>query len=663
MNRLVVAIIALVVVAVIAGAAVFFFVLRDDEPDESALSAAPVSVAPVVRADAVVVPIRSASLGMPRGGMVSEVLVRENDSVEEGQLLVKLDTTDAEVALQRAENAVDSALADLDTLKIAIEKEREIDDETRPGRLEQARQTLQDATERYLHLSGANRRPGASVSEEGAVLEARYAEALTRGELAVEQAEEALLMAMGVASTSDIAETTDSRASVAARDARIARTRLAILDLQNALEDAQDFDKIVQDAEGAVIIATALLSNAERDLEATELEVAEAIRVAEEALEDAEFDWQMVHNHYMGIELDSEELLMTPEALFDAWDVDLAILFNRRHAPIKNNNFVDNPDTRWSELKVFGMLYLHPFPSTYLVSCDGITTIPRGMRCIEKDYEDAWNAFSAARENYLTTEIDSRTAVEAARNKVVSARNHLDDAERSLEIAQSDRPETSAASIQSDLDAANATLAALLDFPDDAEVAQAMANLEVAKAAVADLQPNAQEIALARQQMEDAELQVDKLEAGRDPLDEERREARIASAESRITAAETALEAAHIGVADTELRAPFNGVVVALNVDAGEEVGPRQFVMSLADTSEWELVTVDLDELSVVNLSEGDNVKVSFDALPELEMNGTISRVSRFGEEIKGSVTYAADIRLSGTDPRLRWGMTASIRK
>ena len=44
-------------------------------------------------------------------------------------------------------------------------------------------------------------------------------------------------------------------------------------------------------------------------------------------------------------------------------------------------------------------------------------------------------------------------------------------------------------------------------------------------------------------------------------------------------------------------------------------------------------------------------------------MNGTISRISRFGEEIKGAVTYSADVRLSGTDPRLRWGMTASIRK
>ena len=662
MNRLAVAIIAFVVVAVIVGAAVFFFIVRDDEPDESALGAVPVSVAPVVRADAVVVPIRSASLGMPMGGMVSDVLVRENDSVEEGQLLVRLDAIDAEIALQRAENAVSSALADLENLELAIEKEREIDDETRPGRLEQARQTLKDATVRYLHLSGANLRPGASVSEEGAVLEARHAAALTRAELGVEQAEEALLIAMGVASTSNIAETSDSRAHVAARDARIAKTRLAVTDLQNALDDAQDFDKIVQDAEDAVTIATVLLSNAERDLEVTELEVVEAIRVSEEALDDAEFQWRMVHHHYMGIELNSEELLMTPDALFDMWNVDLATLFDRRHAPIKSDTFADDPDTRWSELKVFGMLYLHPFPSTYFVSCEGIT-LPRGMRCIEKDYEDAWNAFAVARESYLTTEIDSRTAVDAARNKVVTARNALDDAERALEIAQSDRPQASAASIQSELDAADASLEALLDFPDEAEVAQAMANLEVARVAIADLHPNAQEIALARQQMEDAQLQVDKLEAGRDPLDEERREARVASAESRITAAETALDAARIGVADTELRAPFNGVIVGLNVDAGEEVSPRQFVMSLADTSEWELVTVDLDELSVVNLSEGDNVKVNFDALPELEMNGTISRVSRFGEEIKGSVTYAAEIRLSGTDPRLRWGMTASIRK
>ena len=143
-------------------AAVVFFVMRDDDSEADGAGGAAISAAPVVRADAVVVPIRSASIGMPAGGMVSDVLVRENDIVEEGQLLVRLDDTNAVIAIDRAENAVASARADMETLKVAIEKERELDDESRPGRLEQAREALRSATERYLHLSGANRRPGAS---------------------------------------------------------------------------------------------------------------------------------------------------------------------------------------------------------------------------------------------------------------------------------------------------------------------------------------------------------------------------------------------------------------------------------------------------------------------------------------------------------------------
>lgn len=661
MKRLVGGIIAFLVVAAIVVGAVFFFILRDDEPDETNVSAAVVSTTPVVRADAVVVPLQSASLGMPNGGMVTEVFVRENDSVEDGQLLVKLDATNAEIAIERAENALASAMADFDTLKIAIAKERELDDDSRPGRLEQARSGLQSATERYLHLSGENRRPGASVSAEGAVLEANYAEAITRAELAVEQAGEALLAAMGVASTATIPSTAESRANVAARDARIAKARLAIVDLENTLEDAQDVEEIVQDAQDAVTVATALLSNAERDLEVTVLKTSEANRVAQDAYNDAEYHWRSIHNHYLGIELTSEELHRDPGTLFAEWGVDLEALFDRNNLSFPNDVLEDDPSTRWNELKLFGMLGLGPFRA-HMVTCQDII-VPRGMRCIEREYEDAWFAFSAAREKYISTEKNGQSALQVAENNILGARGRLEDAERGLEIALSNRPEASAASIQSELDATKAALTALLDFPDDAEVAQAEANLEAARAALANLRPDVQDIALARQQMEDAELEVTKLEAGRDPLDEERREARLAAAQSRVNSLETALTAAHIALEDTELRAPFSGSVVALNVDAGEEVRPGQVVMSLADTSEWELVTVDLDELSVVNLAEGDNVSVSFDALPELEMSGSVSRISRFGAEVKGAVTYSADVRLSGNDPRLRWGMTASIRK
>ena len=661
MNRLVTGIIAVIIVAAIVIGAVVFFIMRDDESDEVDTSAMAMSAAPVVRADAVVVPIQSAGLGMPRGGMVTDVLVRENDAVEEGQLLVRLDDTDAANGLRRAQDTVAGARADLETLKIAIEKERELDDEARPGRLEQARSDLRDARERHLHLSGANRSPGASVSAEGAVLEARYAEAIANAELAVEQAEDALLMAMGVASSSDIEGNAESRANVAARDARIAKTRLTIIDLQNALDDAQDFEKIVQDAEDAVTVATALLATAERDLEVTVIETAEANRLAFDSYDDAEYHWRMVHMHYLGIELTNEEVHNDPDTLFAEWGIELEAIFDRRNLSFPNNVLEDDPATRWNELKLFGMLGLGPY-SAHLATCRDIG-LPRGMRCIEREYDDAWNAFAVAREAYVSTEKDGVSAVQAAETNLLNARNRLEDAERALEIVESGRLQTNAQSIRSEIDAAEAALAALLDFRDDAEVAQAQANLATVKALLADLQPDDWDVALARQQVKDAELRVSKLEAGRDPLDEERREARIASAETRIVAAETALVAAQLAISDLELRAPFSGVVVSVNVDSGEEVNPRQVVMSLADTSEWELVTVDLDELSVVNLAEGDAVEVSFDALPELEMSGTISRISRYGQKVQGAVTYAAEVRLSRTDPRLRWGMTASIRK
>ena len=661
MNRLVAGIVAVVIVAVIVFAAVFFFILRDDESGEGDVSAVALSAAPVVRADAVVVPIRSASLGMPMGGMVSDVLVRENDAVEEGQLLVRLDDTNAAIAIERAENSAASARADLETLKVSIEKERELDDESRPGRLEQARSALQSAQERYMHLSGANRRAGARVSSEGALMEAKYTESIASAEIRVQQAEMAFLRAMGVASSSGIPETPESRAFIAARDAGIAKARLAIVDLQNALDDARDFNNIEQDAQDAIIVATALLANTERDLEVTVIETAEANRVAQDAYLDAEFHWRSLHNHYLGIQLTSDELHKDPKTLFEEWGVDLESVFDRDNLSFPNNVLEDDPATRWNELKLFAMLGLGPY-SAHMVTCQDVI-VPRGMRCIEREYEDAWHAFSAARENYITSEKDGMSAVQVAENNVVSAQNRLDDTERALEIIQSGRLQANAQSIQSELTAANAALAELLDFPDEAESVQAEANLELARAALADLQPDNQEIALARQQVEDAELQISKLEAGRDPLDEERREARIAAAESRIVSAETALQASQIALADTELRAPFGGVIVGLNVSAGEEVNPRQFVMSLADTSEWELVTLDLDELSVVNLSEGDGVRVVFDALPDLEMSGTISRVSRYGEEQQGAVIYSADVRLSSTDPRLRWGMTASISK
>lgn len=84
---------------------------------------------PVVKAgdgiivDGVVVPEKYAALGFEAGGTVAEVLVEEGDDVEAGQVLVRLDAADAQLAVQRAEAALEVAQARLVQVKTGARAE------------------------------------------------------------------------------------------------------------------------------------------------------------------------------------------------------------------------------------------------------------------------------------------------------------------------------------------------------------------------------------------------------------------------------------------------------------------------------------------------------------------------------------------------------------
>ena len=135
----------------------------------------------------------------------------------------------------------------------------------------------------------------------------------------------------------------------------------------------------------------------------------------------------------------------------------------------------------------------------------------------------------------------------------------------------------------------------------------------------------------------------------------------IAAAEARINAAETNLQATRVALENIELSAPFAGVVVDLGVKEGELVNPGQAVVVLADFSQWFVETDDLTEIEVPEISLGQAVTVTPDALPDLELSGTVESISNLYEEKRGDVTYTAKIRLDEGDPRLRWGMTVVV--
>jgi multidrug efflux pump subunit AcrA (membrane-fusion protein) len=162
------------------------------------------------------------------------------------------------------------------------------------------------------------------------------------------------------------------------------------------------------------------------------------------------------------------------------------------------------------------------------------------------------------------------------------------------------------------------------------------------------------EVAEAQARVQAAQRTYDDVKDGVDPDELELAQATLAQAEAQLKAAETAL-------AQSELRAPFDGVVTALDLRKSEFVAPGVPVAWIADFSDWRIETTDLGEIDAVNVSVGDTASITLDALPDVELSGTVDSISGFGETRQGDITYKAVLRLEPPYPELLWNMTAYV--
>lgn len=126
----------------------------------------------------------------------------------------------------------------------------------------------------------------------------------------------------------------------------------------------------------------------------------------------------------------------------------------------------------------------------------------------------------------------------------------------------------------------------------------------------------------------------------------------------QLALAKANLDAAKDTLSNYVITAPFSGVIADVNVKPGEQVGTETRAVSLADFSTWTVETTDVTELEVVSLSVGQTVTIIPDALPDLELTGTITEISDTFTQSGGDILYTVRIRVDGTDPRLKWGMT-----
>jgi multidrug resistance efflux pump len=132
-------------------------------------------------------------------------------------------------------------------------------------------------------------------------------------------------------------------------------------------------------------------------------------------------------------------------------------------------------------------------------------------------------------------------------------------------------------------------------------------------------------------------------------------------AQARYETAQANLLAAEAALGNVELLAPFDGVVAELNVKEGGSISAGAIAVKVADFSGWVVVTTDLTEMQVVDLAEGQAVSVTLDAIPDLQLIGSILSIGQSYSENQGDVIYEVTIVLDDEDPAMRWGMTASV--
>jgi multidrug efflux pump subunit AcrA (membrane-fusion protein) len=157
----------------------------------------------------------------------------------------------------------------------------------------------------------------------------------------------------------------------------------------------------------------------------------------------------------------------------------------------------------------------------------------------------------------------------------------------------------------------------------------------------------------AQASLEDAQLTYEKLADGPEPDQVAMAQARLDNAQAQLVVAQAALD-------QLDLRAPFDGMVVSVEICASEAVLPGQVVVVLGDLDHLQVETSDLSERDVSAVAVGQPAMVFVEAL-DLEIPGLVASIAPQADTIGGDVVYAVAIELEEQPDGLRWGMSVDV--
>ena len=583
-------------------------------------------------------------------GFVAEVLVSEGEIVSEGQAIARLDP-ESVANLRRA------------IAEAQIEREDALD-------------ALSEAQEPTLQIA----------ESEAALADAELAVEIARDTLAALLDPDAQLLAQAESQFAD-AELEAKNASdalnellnpdaevIAQAEEAIAQANVALKDSQHSLDnDYLNAQTELESAERELSVAKLLLDSPENTGE---------LDVAIETVSDEKRDYANIIYKWTGVVATEGDLAMEPLALFNAMDFDPDVVYSRNHQLFEDDRLVDNPDTRWNELKVFAWRGLYPGYSQIEAQCSNRTLLPEidsdttntnGEFCIERDMKNAWEALQDAMDELQNTEAEFDETIAGLKQRHEEASDRVTLAQESVDELQSGNSEDELlrkkfTAARENLSRATQDLYDLLN-PGPIEIANLRNRLALAQANSADAasllhslrNPDLAEVAARRHALVLAQARRDRAAHDLQEI-HDRRELQVALQQASVAAAQAKIEGEMRRYEDSTLKAPWNGYIASIPVEVGQEVEPFEVILTVINSG---IVNVEgsVDEIDVLSLRREEPVSVTIDALPDQELEGIITNISSTSTNEQGVVTFDVDITVNVPDGvTLQEGLSAVAR-
>ena len=154
------------------------------------------------------------------------------------------------------------------------------------------------------------------------------------------------------------------------------------------------------------------------------------------------------------------------------------------------------------------------------------------------------------------------------------------------------------------------------------------------------------DLALKEAQYEDAKRTYERLADGPNEND-------LAAAQARVDAVQATLNMAR-------LTAPFAGTVTEAQPLPGDQVTTGAMAFRVDDLSSL-LVDVDISEVDINEITLGQTVSLSFDAILGKDYKGQVVKVSQAGTIVGGVVNFTVTVQLTDADEMVKPGMTAAV--